>query len=203
MKHKKILTAYCLLLLTASWFFSVSGLAQESPPESLRLPEVVITGIDQTKIQQELPKVVLQSPLPEVKQSSRDYSDNLIQEGDLLYLANPQKAEQRYAKAIAFDPANSVAYLRLGDVYRALSQYSSAAKAYQDALEISENLPEAHYKLGILYESHLEDLEKAIEHYQAYQQLGGSDSRVRIWLRNATRLQEQEHSSKTNEEVIE
>ena len=182
-----LFTAYCLLLTACGLLFSVSGLAQETSPESLRLPEVVITGIDQSKIQRQLPKVILQTPLPVVPQSSHDRSDLLVQEGDTLYITRPEQAEKRYARAIALDPTNSRAYLRLGDVYRILTQYTAAVDAYQKALTVSANLPEAHYKLGILHESQLGNLQKAIEHYQAYLELGGSDPRVRIWLRNAER----------------
>ncbi len=217
MKHTRKLTAFCLLpsafclllsafcLLPSAFCFllSESALAQEISPDSLNLPEVVITGTDQTKIQRQLPTVTLQSSQLVVKESSRDVSDSLLQAGDLLYLANPQKAETRYTQAVAIDPAGSQAYLRLGDVYRALNQYSIALEAYQKALKISKNLPDAHYKLGILYESQFKNLDKAIEHYQAYLQRGGSDSRVRIWLRNTRRQQKQQHAPQAVEEAIE
>ncbi len=195
MKQQKITTVYCFLptasclLLTAVYCFlpAVPALAQEISPESLRLPEVVITGVDQSKLQRQLSRVVLQSALPEVVQSSRDRSDQLVQEGDVLYLTYPEQAEKLYVRARTLDPANSRTYLRLGDVYRILRRYTAAIDAYQKALEVSTNIPEAHYKLGILYESQPGETQKAIEHYRTYLQLGGSDPRVRIWLRNAER----------------
>ena len=184
MSFYKQIKAYFLLLIAHGLLFSTPLASQETPSESLRLSEVVITGIDPLKIQRPIPKVVLQSPLPVIMQSSRDLSDKLVREGDKLSFMQPHKAQNRYIQAITLDPNNSRAYLRLGDVYRALNKYNDAAEAYQKALEVSTKLLEAHYRLGIIYESQLADTPKAIEHYQAYLQLGGTDKRVKIWLKN-------------------
>jgi tetratricopeptide (TPR) repeat protein len=171
-----------LLLFCFLWGQPV--FSQEASQESLRLPEVVITGIDLTKIQRELPKVIPFSPLSEISESSRDHSDTLVRDGDRFSLTQPQQAKQRYLQAVVLDPTNSRAYIRLGDMYRALQQYSTAAEAYEKAIEFSPRSPEAHYKLGILYESDLKEPQKAIEHYRTYVQLGGTDTRVRIWLKD-------------------
>ena len=120
-------------------------------------------------------------------QSSRDSSDTLVRQGDTFSFTQPAKAEKYYVQALILDPTNSQAYLRLGDVYSTTGTYNAAAEAYQKALQVSENLLEAHYKLGILYERDLGDIQKVREHYQAYLQLGGTDQRVKIWLRNAER----------------
>ena len=179
---------FSLLFSTFCFLFGKQVLAQEISAESLRLPEVVITGTDQSKIQRPIPKMSSsQFVLPVVMLSSRDDSNAHIKEGDLLILAQARRAEEFYVEAITFDPTNSPAFLRLGDTYRALHRYEAAAQAYLRALEISENLLEAHYQLGILYESQLNDMQKAIEHYQAYLQGGGADTRIKIWLRNIDR----------------
>jgi Flp pilus assembly protein TadD len=178
-----LVTAYCFLVPTP---VSAQQIELSITPEALRLPEVVITGIDRTKIQRMFPKVP-QSPPPVVKQSSLDLSESLVQEGDVLFLNRAGQGAEQYAKAIDLDPTNSTAYLRLGDVYRSLDKYVDAAETYQKALATSADNLEAHYKLGILYESQLQDLQQAIAHYRAYLRLGGSDTRVRIWLRDAER----------------
>jgi tetratricopeptide (TPR) repeat protein len=198
MKSYKQITVYCLLLTVYCLLFTVPVLAQEpdpsptptpeSEPESLRLPEVIITGIDRSKFQRMIPKEEIhREALPLITESNRDLADSLIQEGDGLGIGQLRLAEERYAQAAELDPTNSSAYLRLGDVYQTLNKYIEAAKAYRKALDISQENREAYYKLGILYESHLQDLQKAIEYYQKYLQLGGSDRRVKIWLRNAER----------------
>jgi tetratricopeptide (TPR) repeat protein len=183
---------YCLLLTACCLLFAGPISAQETEPsadsESLQLPEVVITGIDRSKIQRMIPKeTVSLSSLPAITQSSRDLSEALTQEGDGLFINRTRQAEERYAKAIELDPTNSTAYLRLGDVYGSLNRYVDAAEVYRKALDISADNLEAHYKLGMLYEDQLQNLQQAIEHYRSYLQLGGSDRRVKVWLRNAER----------------
>lgn len=205
MRSYKQITVCCLLLTISCLLFTTFCLlspayCQEPEPsptptptptpelESLQLPEVVITGIDRSKFQRMIPKEVIpREALPLITESSRDLADFLIREGDVLGISQARRAEERYAQTVELDPTNSTAYLRLGDVYQALNKYVDAAEAYRKALDISAQNREAHYKLGILYESHLQDIQKAIEHYQKYLQLGGSDRRVRIWLRNAER----------------
>jgi len=132
-------------------------------------------------------EVVPREALPAIRQSSRDLSDSLVREGEILGANRARQVEEQYAKAVELDPTNSIAYLRLGDVYQSLNKYVDAAKAYRKAVDISQNSLEAHYRLGILYESRLHEIEQAIEHYRKYLQLGGSDKRVKIWLRNAER----------------
>ncbi len=189
MTHKRL---WSITSLLCSLFCLAGGTvsAQELEQDSLHLPEVVITGIDQSKIHRQIPKVQLHTTPPEVMQSSRDDADRLLREGDVLYLASPDKAEQHYLNAAALDPSAPDVYLRLGDVYRTTERPELAAETYHTVLGIAEDLPEAHYRLGILYESQLEAPEKAIEHYQQYIQAGGDDARVHIWLRNLQRRQE-------------
>lgn len=184
MKTCRQMIASCLMLTTCYILFSGPVVAQNTSPESLRLPEVVITGVDQSKIQREIPKVSLQPPFPLLTQSSYDISETFIHEGDKLYMSRPQQAEKYYIQAVTLDPTNSYVYLRLGDIYRALNQYPDAIEAYQKALDVRPNLPEAHYKLGMLYENQPGNIQKAIEHYRSYLQLGGSDKRVHFWLQD-------------------
>jgi hypothetical protein len=179
-----LFTASCLLLP-----LSVSAQQTEPSltPQSLRLPEVVITGIDRAQIQSVIAKVEPRLPLPIVTQTSRDRSEALVREGDKMSLSRLNQAEERYAQALELDPTNTTAYLRLGDVYRALNKSTEAADMYHKALAVSADHLEAHYKLGILYESQLQDRQQAIEQYRAYVQLGGTDTRVKIWLRDLER----------------
>lgn len=164
--------------------FSVTGFTQEMTSESLRLPEVVITGIEQLKIQRELPKVTPEMALPVMTRSARDLSDKVLQEADRLALTQPQQAERQYLQAILLDPLNPRAYLRLGEAYQASNQYDQAVTAYQKALAETTPLAEAHYHLGILFEHQVKNPQKAREHYRAYLELGGMDQRVQIWMRN-------------------
>ncbi len=71
----------CFLSVMYSFVFSMPGFSQETTPESLRLPEVMITGIEHLKIQRELPKVTpVLSPLI-VSQTMRDRSEHASTSG--------------------------------------------------------------------------------------------------------------------------
>ena len=171
----------------------------QEPAESLNLPEVVITGTDQSKIQRDIPGIpAAQTPLVFIDSASHDASDALLSEGRLLAFVRPQRAEELYRQALVLDPENHHAYLLLGDVFRAQNKNKAAAAAYVKALELSENLSEAHYQLGILYESRLQDTAQAMKHYQAYLKVGGSDKRVRIWLRNLERREQPQEQMPTS-----
>ncbi|GAK56777.1 tetratricopeptide TPR_2 repeat protein [Candidatus Vecturithrix granuli] len=190
MKFNPKYIIFLVQCMMAILLFSAAGFSQETTPESLRLPEVVITGIEQLKIQRELPKVTPEMSLPVITQSARDRSDKVLQEADRLALTQPQQAAHQYLQAILLDPLNSLAYLRLGDAYQASSQYDMAVAAYQKALSESPQLAQAHYQLGMLFERYVKDPQKAIEHYRTYLELGGMDKRVQIWLRNLEKNEE-------------
>ncbi|PIE35055.1 hypothetical protein CSA56_05670 [candidate division KSB3 bacterium] len=181
-----------LLLFAGHAMICETLLAQEPSSESLRLPEVVITGTDQSKIQRILPKVTLpHSSLPLVLESSHDEAGRLIAEANLLALIQPEKAIPLYREAITQNPTDSLGYHRLADAYRASGQYDEALNTYQHALDRANSPLEAHYQLGMLYETLFNDPQKAIEHYQLYIKRGGTDPRVRLWLRNMTRRESQ------------
>lgn len=193
--REKIMRRYAYRQIFWSWLVALNLLvafaagAQESSsaPESLQMPEVVITGIDRTVIQRALPKVEPNISAPVVTLAIRDLAEKMMQDGDVVFFTKPQQAEQHYKDALTLDPNYSMAYVRLGDAKRALLKYEAAADAYQQALGVAKDVSDAHYRLGILYETHLEMPQKAREHYQAYQESHGEDQRVRIWMRKIDR----------------
>lgn len=159
--------------------------AQENAPESLRLPEVVITGIDESKIQRPIPKVeLLPTSFSVVTTSCRDEADEFAQQAALAALLQPRRAEKLYQQAIAVDPDDTDAYARLGKTYQASGMYERAKDAYLMALARDASASEIHYALGILYDSHLRDPQQALEHYRAYLEHGGEDGRVKLWMRD-------------------
>ena len=158
--------------------------AQENAPGDLRLPEVVITGIDESKIQRPLPKVeLLPASFLVINTSCRDEADDLAQQAALAALLQPRRAEKLYQQAIAVDPDDAEAYARLGKVHQASGMYERAKDAYLMALQRDAAASGIHYALGILYDSHLRDPQKALEHYRAYLEHGGTDARVKLWMR--------------------
>jgi tetratricopeptide (TPR) repeat protein len=189
----RIFLSFVLIVASLLWPTALraqqEGGAGTPPPdasaaaESLRLPEVVITGIDRSKVQRLIPKVAPPAMLPVIAFASRDRAEALMREGNRFLLTQPRQAEERYQQARALDPANSLIYLRLGDAARLLGKPADAAAAYGKAAELAPNSLDAHYQLGLLAESR-QDWPQAQEHYQKYLQLGGTDARVNIWLRD-------------------
>ncbi|PID58566.1 hypothetical protein CSB45_03210 [candidate division KSB3 bacterium] len=170
-------------------------LAAQETSESLQLPEVVITGTDQSKIQRDIPGIpASQTTVSFIDSAKRDDSDKLVAEGKLLAFVHPEKAEKAYIEALKHDPGNCEAYLRLADVLRTQGREETAARVYEQAVNISTNTDdtlEAHYQLGILYESRLNDVAQAITHYRAYLDAGGDDTRVAVWLKTLERREQQ------------
>ena len=68
--------------------------------------------------------------------------------------------------------------MNLGMSYTALSLFDEAEHAYERAIELKPNLPEAHYSLGVFYELHRKDSVRALVQYRKYLDLGGKDERV-------------------------
>lgn len=68
-------------------------------------------------------------------------------------------------------------------------QYTAAAEAFQLCLRYSPESTLAHLQLAILYEDHLNDLPRAIIHYQAYLNgdVHGNEATVAKWLERAER----------------
>ena len=61
--------------------------------------------------------------------------------------------------------------------------YANAEKNYQQALQIKENYPAAHYNLALLYDTYYQDLDRAIVQYDRYLQLNdGTDKKTRGWV---------------------
>lgn len=68
--------------------------------------------------------------------------------------------------------------MNLGMSYTALGLFDEAEQAYEKAVELKPNLPEAHYNLGVFYELHRKDPIRALVQYRKYLELGGNDERV-------------------------
>lgn len=100
-----------------------------------------------------------------------------------LKLNKLKPAEQSLQKAIELNPKNRVAYNYLGIVYRQLGQFDDAEQSYLRAIQLDNNYGFAHLNLGILYDLYKADIQKALRHYQAYQDLAEQpDKMVDKWI---------------------
>ena len=86
------------------------------------------------------------------------------------------------ARALEIDSTNPVALNQLGLIKRRSGDFAAAETAWRSAIEANPDYAYAWYNLGVLYDLYLQDLPAALEHYQAYQGLGGSDVTVARWI---------------------
>lgn len=92
-------------------------------------------------------------------------------------------AASAFAKAVANNPQNAVAYNWQGILFRQANNYVRAEQSYKSALGINPDYAYAHLNLGILYDVYLKRPDNALNHYKEYQRLGGADDlRVLVWV---------------------
>jgi tetratricopeptide (TPR) repeat protein len=83
--------------------------------------------------------------------------------------AKTQQIEALLGRAVALDPRLGEAYVQLGMSYFARNDFPRAIEAYQQAIKVSPQLAEGHYRLSLVYKRTGEDA-KAHEEFAAYQQ---------------------------------
>jgi tetratricopeptide (TPR) repeat protein len=74
-----------------------------------------------------------------------------------------------------------------GMLFRRNGKFFEAEAAYLKAVTASPEYALAHYNLGVLNELYLQRLETALQHFEQYQSLVGSDEQVEKWIADLTR----------------
>ena len=98
-------------------------------------------------------------------------------------LGNHSQASSHYLEAIAVNPININAYLRLAKVQRVQGHFLHAQNTYAKVLSIWPDFPEAHLNLAVLYDVYLNHPLRAQKHMEAYQYLTDAENReVAGWL---------------------
>lgn len=103
----------------------------------------------------------------------------------LMYLKKNKlaKAEAAFKRAIYINRDNAVGYNLLGVVYRRSGKFIEAKEAYLTALSKDSTYANAHLNLGILYDLYMDDLKRALHHYEQYQKLSAqADKKVAKWI---------------------
>lgn len=99
-------------------------------------------------------------------------------------------AAAAFAKAVANNPQNAVAYNWQGILYREANDYGRAEQAYKRAISANADYGLAHLNLGILYDVYLKRPGDALHEYKEYQRLGGADDlRVLVWVADLEKAQ--------------
>jgi len=105
-------------------------------------------------------------------------------------------AEQAFSQAIERNDGDAVAYNHLGILLRQKGDFEKARQHYQRAIDIDSGYARAWLNLGILYDMYLQDLGKALRHYQRYQALAAEENKqVAGWIID---LERRLKSSKTS-----
>lgn len=93
-----------------------------------------------------------------------------------------ENAERHLVMALETNPAHPVALTELGIVYRKTGRFSQARKSYEAALETYPGYHYARRNLGVLCDLYLDDLECALENYEAYMKTVPYDDEVAMWI---------------------
>ena len=103
----------------------------------------------------------------------------------ILYLKKAQyeDAQQALLQATTIKPGDAVAQTHLGIAYRHLGEFKKAEQSYLQALKTDPKYAYAHLNAGILYDIYLQELPKALQHYEQYKALtNNSDNLVEKWI---------------------
>ncbi len=121
------------------------------------------------------------------KQMTQQFPDTAIGYTNLglLYLnkGEAELAQKALEQSLALDPSDAIAYNHLGVSLREQGKFNESQTAYLKALKLDGAYSDAHLNLGILYDLYLQQLPKALQQYQRYQELtGNQDQTVAKWI---------------------
>jgi Flp pilus assembly protein TadD len=104
-------------------------------------------------------------------------------------------AETAFKTALEVNHRNIEAYNQLGMLYRRHGRLDEAQLIYEEALRLDPDNTNIHWNLAILYDRYLPNPSEALQHYQRYQQLTGSeDPQLLAWI---ARLGKRDHVNMT------
>jgi len=93
------------------------------------------------------------------------------------------KAEHLLQQSLQRNPEMPQAYNLLGYIEKSRNNIIKARDHYIKAVELKHNYAIAHYNLALLYDIYIQDIGKAVAHYQKYMALTKyKDKRTADWL---------------------
>lgn len=95
-----------------------------------------------------------------------------------------EAAEKHLLLALEVNPRHPIALNELGIVYRKSARFAEARRSYEAAIAVYPGFHFARRNLGVLCDLYLEDLDCALENYEAYMATVSHDDEAAMWLRN-------------------
>lgn len=92
-------------------------------------------------------------------------------------------AEKALDNALNLNPNLAAAHNLAGTMALKRAEIETAERHFETALRKNPRSADAHYNLGLLYDTYYQDLSSAIEHYKAYLALVEDDERTAQWVR--------------------
>jgi len=94
-----------------------------------------------------------------------------------------KEAIEALKRAIQLNSRRAAYYNELGIIYRQEGKFDDARRAYSQALDVDPDYALAQLNIAILYDLYLQDPQRALPHYQRYQQLlPKTDRAVTNWI---------------------
>jgi len=98
-------------------------------------------------------------------------------------LGEHANAETAFKTALDVNHRNTEACNQLGMLYRRQGRLDEAQFIYEEGLRLDPDNANMHWNLAILYDRYLPNPREALQHYQRYQQLTGSeDPQLQAWI---------------------
>jgi len=195
MRSARRLVLVGLTLLTVGFAGCATSLsqteAQTSPPSAVQhRPEPDVNPAVQREFSDALRAMKLghyeeaERGLLALTRTNPELSGPYANLGIVYYrLGKIPEATEALKRATAINSDRASYYNQLGIVYRQSGQFGKAREAYDKALQIDPNYPDAHLNIGILYDLYLQDVPKALQHYERYLTLRPpSDTQVSKWI---------------------
>lgn len=96
-----------------------------------------------------------------------------------------ETAKNQHKKALAIDPNYIPSLNNMGVIMMREKNFSEAINYFNQIISVDPKYSNAYLNLGIIHEESIKDIDKAIQYYNKYIQLGGEKkSEVEKWLNN-------------------
>lgn len=122
--------------------------------------------------------------LTQISRRTPEFSGPLVNMAAILLKQGKYAdAEKQLRDALAINAKNPYANNLLGIALREQGKFADARTAYEAALALDPNYAKAHFNLGVLADLYMQDLPKALSHYERYQSLQSKpDPAVANWI---------------------